>query len=649
VLALVLFVCLSVSTVALRAEGSLEMEVEANQLAAELNEMESVVTLHQRGRSQHDESALAAALVEQHAALVHNAAVAAADDDDDDDDDGSVARKLSNRPWRRIPATLMSTSFVSKIQVGSQNQELQAIFDTGSSDISLLSVSTEIPACQVASLACFDASKSASLVSGDVMVEVSFASAIVVNVLGSDTVTVGPLRVERQAVGLIASVQGDVPSSLFGLAFPSLSSFNQSTFMENVDANGLLLSRQFSFFYSNIIGKKSSVKFGEPDERLFDGEQVWLDIDKAYNSTVYSYWQVPLNNVYFGGVPIQACNPNGPCQAILDTGTALLSGPMLQVSAILTALESFKQADGTFSCAPRDLVKMPIVSWDLGARWDEPVGQFVGSYRFDLEPRFYMQYFNGTCLPSFEGDDNLQRWVLGDLFLRKFYTTFDMTTTSRHGPRVGLARSINVQAFQAFMDREGAKARYKGPYPTHLAQIKKDTRMSSWKHAPNVFKFNNLKKKVSKVSPRILSKSQYLVSVAKTQQSVNVLKTVLAQAQATASPKKSGFLVSSTSKTSTTTIKTTSVVSATSAPKKTSRFVIGSSRTVKHSSALAATLTRTVSASAPISTMAPRRKGASFVISGSGTSTALVKKYQLALGIHGQPQSTQSTTVQGKI
>lgn len=43
----------------------------------------------------------------------------------------------------------------------------------------------------------------------------------------------------------------------------------------------------------------------------------------------------------------------------------------------------------------------------------------------------------GFCMSGFQGDDGSQQWILGDVFIREYFSVFD-----RANNRVGLAKAI---------------------------------------------------------------------------------------------------------------------------------------------------------------------------------------------------------------
>jgi len=105
--------------------------------------------------------------------------------------------------------------------------------------------------------------------------------------------------------------------------------------------------------------------------------------------------------------------------AIVDTGTSLLTGPSTEIDKIQLLIGG--RATGVpneYSVNCADLSSMPPVQFE------------IGNETFLLEPKDYVvQAGNDVCLSGFMGLDLPQRtgvqWILGDVFIRKYYTVFD--------------------------------------------------------------------------------------------------------------------------------------------------------------------------------------------------------------------------------
>uniref|UniRef100_A0A8B9K129 pepsin A n=1 Tax=Astyanax mexicanus TaxID=7994 RepID=A0A8B9K129_ASTMX len=129
----------------------------------------------------------------------------------------------------------------------------------------------------------------------------------------------------------------------------------------------------------------SEVIFGGYNPNHYTGSLVWIPLSSE------TYWQITMTSVTING-QVVACN--GGCQAIVDTGTSLIVGPNSDIARFLCP-----------SC------------------------------HFEIAPPLYHSYYYG-CRTGF-GNGGSSLWILGDVFIREYYTVFNRANNS-----VGLAKSV---------------------------------------------------------------------------------------------------------------------------------------------------------------------------------------------------------------
>ena len=108
------------------------------------------------------------------------------------------------------------------------------------------------------------------------------------------------------------------------------------------------------------------------------------------------------------------------CNFVVDTGTSIITGPSKKLNPIMEKIGEVAQ-----DCSNID--KLPTIQFTLAGK------------DFDLEPEFYvLKIADGQggyeCELGMQSMDQLGLWILGDPFLRKYYTVFD-----RANDRVGFA------------------------------------------------------------------------------------------------------------------------------------------------------------------------------------------------------------------
>jgi len=135
------------------------------------------------------------------------------------------------------------------------------------------------------------------------------------------------------------------------------------------------------------------------------------------NVTYPSYWAVALDSVKVGDFMTLSATPT----AIVDSGTSLLSGPREEVEAIALMLGA-QSVRGLY--VARCSRTLPTLAFTLGGR------------DFVLEKEdLVVQKVGHLCVLGIQAMSLPQRmWILGDVFMRKYYVKFDWGQK-----RVGLA------------------------------------------------------------------------------------------------------------------------------------------------------------------------------------------------------------------
>jgi len=181
------------------------------------------------------------------------------------------------------------------------------------------------------------------------------------------------------------------------------------------------------------------VTFGGVDATKFVANtMVGIDLGIPDN-TQPPFWRIPMTGVSYGKQTLVNTEGNSVV-ALVDTGTSMIIGPKAEVDNLLKNLRERLAAVGKPSRCTEDWLKQQGL---------QPIVFGLGAYSFSLEPAFYMGSDCQTI--NIKGSDNSLGWILGDMFMRKFYTVFDVDNK-----RVGFALSINAEGFLAPFVTEGA-------------------------------------------------------------------------------------------------------------------------------------------------------------------------------------------------
>jgi cathepsin D len=320
---------------------------------------------------------------------------------------------------------IKNTQYVGTIGIGTPPQNIHVIFDTGSANLWVTSSLCHSDACGMHES--YDHSKSSTYVENGEEVSVRFGTGDIEGMLSADDFHVGPMVVKKQTFGEITVENGNVFATdhfagIAGLAFPALSAYSHTPVFDNIMNQKLLAVNMFAFYYSKLPRQESALFFGGPDPEFYTGKITWIPVMRQF------YWEIRLQDIFIGNHRMNLCSPGGQyttdesgCKIVLDTGTSLIAGPSDAISNLLEKLDVTAHCD--------DLSALPDLSLQ------------VGGTKFVMHPSDYVLPGGDegeSCKPAFMPLDVPEPrgplFILGDAFMRKFYTVFD-----RSQDRVGIA------------------------------------------------------------------------------------------------------------------------------------------------------------------------------------------------------------------
>ena len=248
----------------------------------------------------------------------------------------------------------------------------------------------------------------------------------------------------------------------------------------------LLKKNWFSFYLTDVNeNAKSQIILGEPKPNYYLGNLNWHKVSEE------SYWQVDMDDIYIDNSPINIC-PNGPCKLVIDTGTSIMTGPSSDLDILLNKIPlencedisnlpelGFKIGDLLYTIKPQEYIifSQKMYSSFLETKKIESVKNLnlnlnraeknliqtgaktetnsmtkvkiteslMLNSLAEKDKTHIKKGKSGTCKRAFMPLDVQEPrgplWVLGDIFLRKYFIVFD-----RDQKRIGIAeRRKNVQ------------------------------------------------------------------------------------------------------------------------------------------------------------------------------------------------------------
>uniref|UniRef100_A0A8C8SBK3 cathepsin E n=1 Tax=Pelusios castaneus TaxID=367368 RepID=A0A8C8SBK3_9SAUR len=289
----------------------------------------------------------------------------------------------------------VSYRYFGQISIGTPPQNFTVLFDTGSSNLWVPSIYCVSKACAEHSR--FHPSDSSTYSEIGTPFSIQYGTGSLSGIIGSDQVTVSRgITVNSQQFAESVSEPGNTFldaefDGILGLAYPSLAVDGVTPVFDNMMAQNLVDLPIFSVYMNRW--EHDSLLFGGFDPSHFSGTLNWVPVTKQ------GYWQIQLDNIQVGGT-VSFCADG--CQAIVDTGTSLITGPSKEIKEMQNYIGAVPM-DGEVSHAEiKSIGGMP----------------------------FCTSGFQGLNMPPPAGP----LWILGDVFIGQFYSVFD-----RGNNRVGLA------------------------------------------------------------------------------------------------------------------------------------------------------------------------------------------------------------------
>lgn len=310
-----------------------------------------------------------------------------------------------------------NSQYYGEITLGTPAQSFEVIFDTGSADLWVASSNCDSSCGRHAE---YDSSKSSTYQANGTSFDIMYGSGPVSGYQSIDTLNMGGLDVTNQEFAEVTNAEGLGAAYLMGkfdgilgMAFGVLSVNSVPTPFDNLVSQGLVDKPEFSFFLGNSNEEAGELLLGGTDSAYYTGDITYVPLLSA------TYWEITLDNFEVDGTSYVTSSEH---KAIVDSGTSILTGPSSEVSKIASSLGGKEIVPGEY-----------LVKCD----YDGPNFDFtIDGNVYTLTPKDYLIPDGNLCLLGLMALDIPEPtgplWILGDVFMRKYYTVFD-TANKRVG------------------------------------------------------------------------------------------------------------------------------------------------------------------------------------------------------------------------
>lgn len=317
-----------------------------------------------------------------------------------------------------------NSQYIGTIQVGKPSQKIPVLFDTGSGNLWVTSARCTTATCK--NQIKYNSNLSSDFKPIGLSVEVTFGTGVISGQINSDTFGLAGISIPEQKFAEIMNEQGDVFdqgnfSGILGLGYPSMSAYGITPVFDTIISDKLLKQNTIAFYFSYNENTPGEVSFGEINPAKYTGSIKYYPVIDQY------YWTIKLKDILYNGQSVGLC-PSNNCKIVVDSGTSLIAGPTTSVKQLLKTLPVEKDCT---NYNPNDYIDFVLGNGD---KYTLTIDEYVSKTVDSNNKPVCAAYIMPLDVPKPHGP----AWVLGEIFMQKFYTVFNRDTNA-----IGFALAVH--------------------------------------------------------------------------------------------------------------------------------------------------------------------------------------------------------------
>merc|ERR1719446_1444045 len=311
--------------------------------------------------------------------------------------------------------------YYGTVSVGSPPQEVRVVYDTGSSNLWVNNQPVPwwmklLPHHQL-----YDHTKSSTYQANGTTFNIAYGSGPVSGFYSTDTVTIGDSKLDKYLFAEVNNTKGLGPmwiagklDGILGLGWDDISVDHVTTPLRALVNSGALEEPVFAF-YLGSGGAAGELVLGGVDSAHYTGDFDYTPVIDMVPGKK-GYWTLNMDDIKMGGKSVTSCR-----KAIVDSGTSLLAVPTSDIKKIAALVGA------------KPLGPIPPLNREYTFNCNGTAPDFdivIEGKTYTLTKEDYALQSGGQCVLGMTGLDVPAPagplYILGDVFMRKFYVKFDV-------------------------------------------------------------------------------------------------------------------------------------------------------------------------------------------------------------------------------